>query len=175
MIDLETLGTNDNSPVISIGAVFFNHVTGELGEKFYIVLDVEQQISSRKRLVDGSTIKWWMGQENAAQKVFKENFKDTTAGLLEFKHFVIKHAGDSAKPWGNGSTFDITIIESLMKDYGIDIPWKFRNVRDLRTFHEFIYNGKDMERKGTYHNALDDAIYQAEVVIEGEKRRRLDD
>ena len=170
MIDLETLGVNNSCPVISIGAVFFDSNSG-LGKSFYKVLNVEEQISSRKRLVDGSTIKWWMGQKDAAQKVFKEGSVSTAQGLQEFVNFIKEHAGDDAKPWGNGSTFDISILESILEDYGVEIPWKFYNIRDLRTYKEFVYDGIDLSRTGTFHNALDDAIYQAEVVLEGIKRK----
>ena len=41
MIDLETLGTAANAPVIAIGAVFFDPNTGTLGDTFDAAIDVE--------------------------------------------------------------------------------------------------------------------------------------
>ncbi|EMQ3548812.1 3'-5' exoribonuclease, partial [Escherichia coli O111:H5] len=38
MIDLETMGTNTNAPIVVIGAVFFDPQTGEIGPVFYIVI-----------------------------------------------------------------------------------------------------------------------------------------
>lgn len=171
MIDLETLGTSAKAPIISIGAVFFDK-TGTK-EEFYAALNVEEQISSQKRFADGSTIKWWMEQENAAKKVFREEYVETQQGLLSFAKWATDHVPlDEIKPWGNGINFDIKLLESIFEDYGMKslIPWKFRNIRDYRTFKEFVFDGKGIERVGTYHNALDDAITQAHVVIAGMNR-----
>ena len=126
-----------------------------------------------------------MGQEDAAQKIFRDDvgvqlnesiseFVGTASESLyinenekilsKFEAFCKLY--DGCKPWGNGSNFDLTILESLFDDYRISIPWNFRNIRDLRTFKEYVYDGSQTERVGTYHNALDDAIYQAQVVID---------
>lgn len=168
MIDLETLGISPKAPIISIGACFFDT---EIRQTYYRILDVEEQITSRKRFADGSTIKWWMGQEKAAQKVFKEGALPTKQVLTEFRAWILQIAKKNAKPWGNGSNFDITLMESIFEDYDLKNPWSFRNIRDLRTFKSEVYNGKGMALEGTAHNALDDAIYQAKLVIEGRKRR----
>jgi len=157
MIDLETLGTSTNCPVISIGAVFFDKK--ELKEEFYKVLDFGKQITEG-RVVDWGTMKWWMFQDNKAKKVFKDINADTKTALGEFALFCKMY---KPKPWGNGATFDITIIESLLKFYGVKVPWKFKNVRDYRTFCQLF--SKEIEREGTYHNALDDAKHQARNVI----------
>ena len=39
MIDLETLSTHNNAAIIEIGAVEFNKYTGEVGEKFNVIID----------------------------------------------------------------------------------------------------------------------------------------
>lgn len=41
MIDLETMGKKPNAPIVSIGAVFFNPQSGELGPEFYAVVSLE--------------------------------------------------------------------------------------------------------------------------------------
>lgn len=184
MIDLETLGTSSKAPVISIGACYFDE-TG-VKQHFYAVLDIKQQIDSGLRKVDADTIKWWMGQEGAAKKVFQEELgvqaieglqpveyyytENNRHSLEEFSRFCFLH--EDIKPWGNGSTFDITILESLLEDYNLLPPWKFYNIRDMRTFKEYVYDGSETKREGTHHNALDDAIYQAEVVVEGMNRNK---
>lgn len=171
MVDIETLGIKNNAPVMSLGAVLFN--SGGMYDRFYIRFNVEGQIDSGIRKVDGQTIKWWMSQEGAAQKVFSEQAIDTKAGLEFFitfyKETLLKYGLENKdlKVWGNGPTFDMTIMESLFEDYGLKAPWYFRGIRDLRTFKEFVYDGSQTERVGTHHNALDDAEYQAQVVIDG--------
>lgn len=161
MIDIETLGTRTDCPVISIGAVAFD--LNKIYDKFYIALDVKDQIDSGKRKVDADTIKWWMSQGDAAKKVFKENFKDNSVGLSEFAYWIITFKGEKYV-WGNGATFDISILESLMYDYGIDIPWKYNKIMDQRTIKRFLGKDIEMVRKGTYHNAIDDALTQAEYI-----------
>ena len=41
MVDLETLSTKPNAAIVSIGAVFFDPKTGELGDTYYQVIDIE--------------------------------------------------------------------------------------------------------------------------------------
>jgi exodeoxyribonuclease VIII len=166
MVDLETLGISSKCPVISIGAVLFDEDVTVA--EFYAVLDVEEQINGT-RIVDGSTIKWWMGQEGAAKTVFKDNPSPTKNSLEVFSNWIEINGGPikELKVWGNGCNFDVSIMESLFKDYGFKEPWRYTNVRDLRTFKEFVYKGDEVLRKGTSHNALDDARYQAEIVRDG--------
>lgn len=175
MIDIETLGIKRDAPVMSIGACFFDK-TG-IKSEFYISLDVAGQIDSGLRKVDAQTIKWWMSQEDASKKVFRETAVETSKALAKFHAWVLggvaggeSIANTGTKPWGNGSNFDIEILESIFKDYGFSIPWNFRNIRDFRTFKEHVYDGHNTKRIGTHHNALDDAMYQAQVVIDGLNR-----
>lgn len=157
MIDLETLGTNPDAPVISIGAVFFDKK--ELKEEFYATIDVKEQIALGRK-VTGDTLQWWMSQDDAAKNVFKEDARDVTTVLIEFIAFCKTHV---PRAWGNGSTFDISIMEDIFRQYDLTIPWQYFNVRDFRTFKQLFR--KKLERAGTHHNALDDAKYQANYII----------
>lgn len=174
MIDLETLGVGTKAPVISIGAVVFDK-KGIIGI-FHTTLDIKHQLDSGLRKVDASTIQWWMSQSDAAKKVFREEAKTVSVGLADFLNFFDK-LGDKKdiKVWGNGPTFDITILESLLSDYQLRTPWMYNHVRDLRTFKEYVYDGKETVRAGTHHHALDDAIYQAQIVIDGLNKRAIVD
>ncbi len=161
MIDLETLGTGPFSPIISIGIVCFD--LNNVLDKLYITLDVKDQIDSGKRKIDADTLKWWMSQSDAAKKVFKENPMPVKEALMTISEFI-KKQGKDVHVWGNGATFDITLLETLFSQYEVPVPWKYSKVMDFRTIKRFL--GKDVvtERKGTYHNALDDALTQAEFV-----------
>lgn len=173
MIDLETLGTAVDAPVISIGAQEFDTSTGKLGSSFYVACDVKDQIDSKLRFCDTSTLKWWMGQSEGAKKVFKEGALPTKQCLEELSKWVLKLAGSKAKStrkayvWGNGSSFDITLLETLYKDFGVECPWMFYKVMDLRTFKRFCAAGRKVEvLEGDAHNALDDAKAQAQYVLD---------
>lgn len=172
MLDIETLGTGNSAIVISIGAVLFDPHTGEVGAEFYRKLNFQDQIDRGRRPSQG-TIEFWFKQDKDAQVVFTEKGVSTEQALNEFKTFVTTNSSYSeCKPWGNGPSFDLTIMESLFDDFGILYPWHFRNVRCLRTFKEYVYDGKDLVREGIYHHALDDCKHQIKVVVEGLKRNK---
>ncbi len=174
MIDLETLGINPDCPVISIGAAAFNE-TG-IKETFEVNLDTTHQIDIMSRKVTADTIKWWMSQEDAAKKVFKEATVHPEVGLKALVDWITaikkKYKVKRIHPWGNGSTFDISIMENLLSQYNVKIPWEFYNIMDFRTFKRFVYDGKDMSFQGVKHNALEDAKHQANIVIEGMLRNK---
>ncbi|EJJ8002063.1 3'-5' exoribonuclease, partial [Escherichia coli] len=58
MIDLETMGKNPDAPIISIGAIFFDPQTGEMGPEFSKTIDLE----TAGGVIDRDTIKWWLKQ-----------------------------------------------------------------------------------------------------------------
>jgi hypothetical protein len=156
MIDLETLGTEADCPVLSIGAVQFDPRTGQLGEKFYDTLNLQEQFDSGRRM-SASTFKWWLKQNEAARQAVAvdDRLISVSAVLLEFA----KYAKSSKYIWSNGAGFDVPIIENMMKQYRVDIPWKFWDIRDTRTAGHLA--GVRLAKQGVAHNALDDAISQA--------------
>lgn len=166
MIDLETLGTDPDCVVLSIGACVFDFQKKKIVDKFYIVLDTEDQ-KNCFRTVDQNTLKWWSQQSNQAKKVFTEPKEEVREALDQFVQFILRNGTISQiKPWGNGSTFDISILESLFKDYEVKVPWLFYNVMDLRTFVRFQGKGDKVPKlEGVNHHALDDAINQANYVM----------
>lgn len=162
MIDLETLGTNPNSPVLSIGAVAFNLSDYTLGKKFYSALGVQDQLN-RGRAPSAATLAWWMGQTNDAKCVFKEDAVSPRAAIEGFTYFI-KSLETDVRVWGKGPSFDITIMEDLFYQYEMEVPWKFWNIRCVRTILDFLPN-PNFAKSGVAHNALDDAVNQANEVM----------
>lgn len=159
MVDLETLGTTENCVFFSCGACYFDPWTGEIGEKYSQNIDMKSQLNFG-RVISPDTVKWWMDQSDDARRAIQKPGIQFDDFLVEFANFVKK---DSIV-WGNGSCFDISILNNA---YGEFTPWKFWNVRDVRTIVDVashLVSRDDVVRKGTHHNALDDAIYQAEYV-----------
>jgi hypothetical protein len=71
--------------------------------------------------------------------------------------------------WGNGATFDISILEDAYRQLDLEIPWKFWNVRDCRTvkdMYESARGGYEKKSGGTLHHALDDAKFQAQYICD---------
>jgi hypothetical protein len=160
MLDLETLGTTPDSVVVSMGAVFFDE--HRLGGEFYARLDMQQQLRVGRK-VSASTLQWWLKQNEAARL---EAAKDGDVIELALTQFVMFVNSNNAEPvlWSNGPAFDAVIIESLMVQFHISVPWKFWNLRDFRTFKEFVAGNAPLEKTGVAHNALDDAKAQAKYV-----------
>lgn len=165
MVDLETLGTAANAPVIAIGAVFFDPNTGTLGDTFDATIDVEDAM--RYGVMSGSTFKWWLGQSDAAREKVVRGRERAEDVFNRFGTFTLKH-GDNVQPWGNGASFDIAILDhAFPRILNKPAPWKFWNVRDVRTVKELavgVVRFDDKMKQGVAHTALDDAVHQAKWV-----------
>jgi hypothetical protein len=161
-IDLETLGTRYNAAILSIGVQQFDIDTGKLGETFYREIDLDSAIKAGK--VTGSTLAWWAQQGDAAKRVFGDKNKSPlSVALDELRTWMLKKA-TKPKVWGNGSSFDISILEHAYDNgaVGLKEPWWYTNIRDMRTIMDYCL--VKPKREGTHHNALDDAKYQAQCI-----------
>ncbi|MBS9442451.1 3'-5' exonuclease [Photorhabdus heterorhabditis] len=169
MIDLETMGNTPNSPIISIGAVFFEPSTGDLGASTSINISLESSMQ-RGAAPDASTIMWWMQQSEQARASVSEATKPLNEALLEFRQFINTNVNSKyLQVWGNGASFDCVILRNSYGLCGLTIPWVWWNDRDVRTIVEMgkaigFDPKRDMPFDGIRHNALDDAIHQAKYV-----------
>ena len=168
MVDLETLGTRPGCVVLSIGAVRFDPLRDISGSPtfFYGVLSSKEQ-ETRGLEIDAETKAWWGRQSEEAQAVLKistsDNAQPVIETLTEFANFLLS-ADEAPRLWGNGSDFDNAILAELYHRFKLPVPWKFYHNRCYRTLKSFAPAVK-LERQGTYHNALDDAMSQAEHAL----------
>lgn len=166
MIDFETLGTGANAMVVSLGACIFNKDKG-VHLKNEWTFDLKHQQGNRSTCVD--VISWWMKQSPAARKVF--NLPGETLTLKEwFSDFVTWLAINEIDPkqliiWSNGGDFDIPIYCDIVSQLGEKDPIPFWNHRCFRTADAIFKLKEKHKRQGTFHNALDDSVYQAECLI----------
>lgn len=171
MVDLETLGTRVDAAFISIGACSFELETGKIGATFYENVDWESSLKEG-RTITASTLKWWFRQSEEAQNKVCAPGKKYKEVLKKFWAFFDKYDGDR-KIWGNGSTFDVTMLQSAYERIVNRTPWAFYNVRDQRTMLDVAEVDKgDIKFTGVAHNALDDAIHQAKLVSLAYKKLR---
>jgi exodeoxyribonuclease VIII len=186
-IDCETLGKMFDAPVIAIGARAFDRMTGKLGAKFYIEIELASAIKTGR--VDGSTIGWWIMQSPRAKVIFdpdRESKKSSMAtALVEFSHWCIGQGKDTNQQsgvlhaWSNGAAQDITWLEHAytVGGHGLTIPWQYNMSRDLRTIEKAATDIAGFDRAtvkpvGVEHNAVDDATYQANIIIAAYKALR---
>lgn len=159
MLDLETLGHNSQSVIIAIGAIEFDPAKG-LGRSYYT--NVSPESCTRAGLqMDASTVLWWMQQSDEARKIFKQVAQPLTNALQSFAAWLPQ----GASVWGNGAPFDNVILSNAYSAVQLVRPWKYNADRCYRTLKALRPDITADERGGTYHNALDDAIYQASHAI----------
>lgn len=174
MFDMETLGSIADAPILSIGAVRFDPHGDAIGDQgFYRSVTLESNFDYHRRPSE-QTIQWWMKQSEGAQAVFNEPKVGLDTALEEFVDWVYdfeedKHVRQKIKKdatiWANGSDFDTPMMAHALTYARIPIPWEFWNSRCVRTYKN-LPGARDIkvERVGTYHNALGDAITQAQLV-----------
>lgn len=169
MIDLETLSTENNAHVLTIGAVrFARSHTNEVPklsemDSFYrrISFESNEAVGMHK---SSDTILWWIKQ---ADKVRKEAFdsKDRhsfKSVLQEFTDWFKK--GSSKHIWSHGSVFDVTILTEAYKRHNMEPPYKFWDVRDTRTAYDLAgVRIKDFQTDETHH-ALHDCYNQIKAL-----------
>lgn len=172
MVDLETMGKKHNAPIVAIGAVVFDPATGSIGESFYKVVCLESSVNWGA-VIDPSTVIWWLKQSSEARSaIVNDDAIPLLDALLQFREFVSDNvAGGSKKAqvWGNGASFDNSILRSSYDCIAEDYPWEYWNDRDVRTMVELGQAiGFDPKTtipfEGDRHNALADAIHQARYV-----------
>ncbi|HDV2331415.1 TPA: 3'-5' exoribonuclease [Escherichia coli] len=166
MIDLETMGKNPDAPIISIGAIFFDPQTGDMGPEFSKTIDLE----TTGGVIDRDTIKWWLKQSREAQSAILTDEIPLDDALLQLREFIAENSGEFfVQVWGNGANFDNVILRRSYERQGIPCPWRYHNDRDVRTIVE-LGKATDFDARtaipfeGERHNALDDARYQAKYV-----------
>jgi 3' exoribonuclease, RNase T-like len=165
MLDIETMGNEPYSAILSIAAVPFDLATGEISElKFYRRVSL-QSCLDLGLCVSADTINWWMGEElrNARNQLMCQ--KESLLGrvLVDFTSFVnlIFEANGTFEIWGNSARFDMGILGDAYRKAKIPPCWDFRNERDVRTLVALNPNIKaNYIYQGIAHDAHDDCLNQ---------------
>jgi DNA polymerase III epsilon subunit-like protein len=165
-VDLETMGTNATSAVVSIGAVAFNRNAPEFDPErtigFYRNIEL-QSCLDLGLTIDGSTVMWWLEQSQDARiSLLKPTPLDVQAAFIDYKHWVRDGLGSDIPCWTH-ATFDAPIIGNVFRTIQHPQPTHYRKQRDIRTLNDL--NGYfKVTREGVHHNALADALFQAEYI-----------
>lgn len=166
MVDLETLGRGPGCVVLSIGAVAFGP-DGVGADLLYAVVN-RASCLAHGLTVDPDTEAWWSRQSENARQVLARADGETSSSLPDaldgFTAFLSQYDIEKVRVWGNGADFDNAILQSCYRAVGRDAPWQFWNNRCFRTLKSLRPEIKSV-RAGTHHNALDDAVTQAEHAV----------
>lgn len=157
MVDIESMGNTSESAIISIGAVKFDIKTGETGEEFYTIIDLQSCLDIGLTM-DASTVLWWLQQSDAARKEFTKKGVSIVKALEDFSAFLID---SNCEIWGNSARFDLGLLNDAYNKLKKPIPWKYYNERCVRTLVSFNRTIKnDYPVPSDTHNALVDCHYQ---------------
>lgn len=168
MADIETLATDPNAVVVSIGIAIYNPAddvrTKPIATAHYVINPTEQIIKGRH--VNPDTVKWWSEQHPKAIESITTNGIDpmlTAREALECMQMLFTSYNVVAI-WANGSDFDNVIINSLCRTMGVTEVIHFRKSRCYRTlramFGGMVGAEASQDRAAVHHNALEDALYQ---------------
>lgn len=163
-IDMETLSTEHNAALLSIGAVIHDFSTGQQVDTFYANITPESSIAAGLD-VSESTKAWWAKQGQAAQDVLSVDQRPLRDVLVDFTKWLAGHGVQYAI--GNGPRADNQWLESACKAVGMQSPIKYWGDLDMRTLtfigtHILGLDHWHSTFKGVKHNALHDAINEAE-------------
>lgn len=163
-IDMETLSTEHNAALLSIGAVIHDFSTGQQVDTFYANITPESSIAAGLD-VSESTKAWWAKQGQAAQDVLSVDQRPLRDVLVDFAQWLAGHGVQYAI--GNGPRADNQWLESACKAVGMQSPIKYWGDLDMRTLtfigtHILGLDHWHNTFKGVKHNALHDAINEAE-------------
>ena len=162
MIDLETMGLRPTSAIVSIGITHFDK--DRILDSFYTPVSLQSCLAAGMT-TDPSTEKWWSEQSLEARSAWQV---DTAPKLLDaltdMTKWMLSYGTHKENcPWGNGSDFDLVLLQNAFAAIDADPPWQFWNHYCFRTLKN-MFDVAKMTRRGTHHNALDDATFQTQYL-----------
>lgn len=170
MLDIETLATSPDSVILTFGAIKFDPFDSSkpMDQGIYFRVNVDEQIAMGRNVDDG-TVAWWGTQsDEVREEALGENDR---VSLEDFTRQVNKFVMNATRVWAQGPVFDIVILENLYRQLGKPAPWQYYTIRDSRTLLKAL--GDDREGGALLHNALADAVSQAQAVQSAVKRYKL--
>lgn len=188
MFDVETLGKESTSVILSMACIHFDPdskpTSQELRDNtFFCKFDAEDQMKRLKRTVGKSTMEWWAKQcEHVKVKSFKPNpaiderFED---GYERMRRWAASKNEPDSYVWARGN-LDQLVLDSMEEQLEIEPIFPFKRWRDVRTAVDFLtgttngyckvnYPGFDPYLHITKHNPIDDCVLDVMQLIYGVK------
>ena len=172
MVDIETLGTQADAVIVSIGACMFDPITGEVSDqKFDRIINIQNSLDYGLK-AEGDTLCWWLNASEEARAPFIHNEVAETLpnALNSFTNYVSYYnSPELIRIWANDPSFDTAKLQYNYHKAGLEYPFNHWNNRCVRTIVGLYPTSLfkkwklDNPRKG-YHLASADAEYQARYV-----------
>lgn len=169
-LDIETLGTKPGAVILSIGAVLFN-IDGPISIGHSTVFSRNVSVWScldAGLTIDPDTLAWWKSDKVTPEARDALNYPYPMPLADAAKEFGEWYKGTGAeKVWAKPPSFDCELLDAAFRAVGVDVPWGFRDMLDLRTLlHVSGFNDKShpMAPGLVEHIAIDDAVHQASII-----------
>ena len=161
MIDLETLSTNPDAVILTVGGVKFDpHTNMKPYHDMYFRVDVDSQTMQGRHVMD-DTLDWWAKQsEDVREEALGDKDRIDLDNMIKT---INKFSVGVDVFWCQGPLFDYAILQNLYTQLGHPVPWQYWQIRDSRTLFNLVPRDKNEKRVGL-HNALSDCIFQAKKV-----------
>jgi hypothetical protein len=146
MFDIETLGVESNTVVLSAALIRFNPEDKPtyddlLNSALCVKFDTADQVKQLKRTIDKETLEWWGNQSAYVRNLsLKPSRMDVsvTEGINQLTEYVDKFDGKNQTMWARGS-LDQLAIDSLARSVGLQPITGYNKWRDVRTAIDIIY------------------------------------
>lgn len=164
MLDLETLGLGPKALFWQVGCCIFNPYDATYPPIAYKSKEVDIiDALQNGRVIDSETVNFWMSQISDRQSSMYEPRR--TMRLVLEEVFGTYRDEKCEQIWANSPAFDCVIVEDAAKDLGMQVPWSYRDHRDVRTLRKIASHLNVREvRSEITHDASKDAEDQALLV-----------
>lgn len=172
MLDVESAGLPPTGALMSIGAVWFDLQTCTLGPTFNRTINLVSSVA-HGGTIDAGTMLWWLRQGDAARKAVAYGGEPLELVLGDFSAWIAQTCRhEDVRPFGNSAAFDLTLVGGAYNRLGMKTPWGWSHERCFRTIRNMYPAIEyDVADKGDEaHNALADAIFQAEFLFKIKNR-----
>lgn len=165
MIDIETMGTRPGCAVTAVGILWFDPLSDEP------VRGAEFAVDDPTGAEDPSTVEWWAQPERAEAKAYLEALEVVPAHRVTAR--IVSYmaskplVGSRTEWWAKSPNFDMSILESLAERTNTRVPWKFWELRDVRTAYGMVgadFPWRNFTPDAPLHSPLADCQLQAKDV-----------
>ena len=172
MIDLETLSTNPEAVILTVGGVKFDpHSFTEPSQGMYFRVDVDSQTAMGREVMQ-LTLDWWAEQpKEISEEALGDKDRISLAKMLKT---INKWSVGVDVFWCQGPLFDYAILQDFYAQMKVPVPWNYWQIRDSRTLFSLVPRDLNEKRTGK-HNALEDCYFQARKVQEVYKQLDIKD
>ena len=158
MLDIETTGKTPGCNILSIGATTFF-----CPQRTNFYRGIHWDNLNPDFCNETDTMEWWREQKQEVAAAAFGGKNTYCQALQDFTNFIHErqrgHSG--LHIYANGAAFDFPILEYAYKAVGLNIPWNYFERQCYSTLKAHFQRVPKPKFEGNKHDALDDAINQA--------------